>query len=187
VIRAIILLLLMMFPYESVQPMNGVATSSPSREIVYVSANLRYVTIFAADGARFGPPLDYRPGYPAAATRYIRRADGVQCVTIGPVGNSIEYAIKRPIVVGERYRCERTSFRVVRCFDSCAAAVIEYDSHSERKLGAPEGYIYVDSCAGVLAFSQSANVKKGIPLDSPLLRGEVGILADAAYPSCSLY
>jgi len=175
----------MLASYASAQPASGAASRAPSQEIVYASLDLRRLVIFGQDGVRFGPPLEYRPGYPAAATRYITRNDGVQCVLMGLPGNTTEYAIKRPIMAGERYQCDRTSFRVIRCFENCTAAVIEYDSRFADNLGAPEGYIYVNSCAGVLAFSQVTNLKKGIPLNAPLLRGEFGILADPDYPKCN--
>lgn len=184
-IRAALVLFLTLASYASAQPISEAASRPPSQEIVYASLDLSHLVIFAQDGVRFGPPLDYRPGYPPATTRYFRRNDGVQCVSIGPPGNTTEYAIKRPIVAGERYQCDRTSFRVIRCFENCTAAVIEYNSRFAEKLGASEGYIYVNSCAGVVAFSDVTNLKKGIPLDSPLLRGHAGVLADPDYSKCN--
>jgi hypothetical protein len=103
---------------------------------------------------------------------------------MGIPGNTTEYAIKRPIRTGERYQCGRTSFRVIRCFADCRAAVIEYDTRFADNLGAPEGYLYVNGCLGILAFSPTGDLAEGIPLAAELLRGNVGILADPNYPGC---
>ena len=50
-----------------------------------------------------------------------------------------------------------------------------------------KGYMYVDSCVGMLAFSDFGDLAEGIPPSAPWLRGEVGILADPSYPECNLY
>ena len=171
----------------AVLPATPDASLAPAQEIVYASTDLRHLVVFGRDGARFGPPLDYRPGHPPAATRYFEPEHGVRCVSIGIPGNTTEYAIKRPISAGERYRCGRTSFRVVRCFAHCRAAIIEHDSRLADNLGAPEGYMYVNSCLGVLAFSSTGDPARGIPLAAELLRGNVGILADRNYPDCQSF
>lgn len=183
-IRSALILLPILASCASPRPVTQVASVSSPQEIVYSSTDLRHVTVFAPEGVRSGPPLDYRPEHPPAATRYIAREDGVQCVLIGIPGNTTEYAIKRPIRMGERYQCDRTSFRVIRCFDDCAAAVIEYDSRFADNLGAPEGYIYADSCLGILVFSSMSDLAEGIPLSAKVLRGDVGVLADPNYPNC---
>lgn len=187
VIRLTLALSLMLPPPASAQPVSGAEPSSSGQEIVYTSLDLSHSIVFAQDGVRFGPPLDYRPESPPPASRYIRREDGVHCVSVGIPGNTTNYAIKRPIKAGERYRCDRTSFRVVRCFQSCRSAIIEYDSRFEDKLGAPEGYIYVNSCAGVVAISQASKLKKDLPLDAAVLRGNAGILADPDFPECNAF
>jgi hypothetical protein len=44
--------------------------------------------------------------------------------------------------------------------------------------------MYIDSCLGILVFSQNRNLARGISLDAPWLRGDVGILSDPHYPAC---
>jgi len=107
---------------------------------------------------------------------------------MGAPGNNVEYAIRRPIRAGDRYRCLGTTFRVTRCFAECRAAVVEIDAPLSGGVpGTRKTYMYVDSCVGVLAFSQIADLAQGIPLDAVWLRGNVGILADPSYPECDLY
>jgi hypothetical protein len=183
VIRTALFLLLMLASCAlHGQVINAGSPPSP-QEIVYASADLGRISVFAPDGFRYGPPLDYRPDHPPAAIRYFEPEVGVQCVSMGVPGNTTEYAIKRPIRMGERYQCGRTSFRVIRCFADCRAAVIEHDTRFAENLGEPEGYIYVNDCLGILAFSWRG-FTDGIPLDAELLRGNVGILANPNYPNC---
>jgi hypothetical protein len=158
------------------------APPRPTSETVYASFDLRRIIVFSEQGVRFGPLLDYVN--PPDATRYFEPSGGVQCVSIGIPGNTVEYAIKRPIRAGERYQCGRTSFRVVRCLADCRAAIIEYDKRLADNLGAPEGYLYVNSCRGIIAFSDVTDPSQGIPLSAELLRGDVGILPDPSYPDC---
>lgn len=157
------------------EPMPGAA-----QEIVYASTDLRHVIVFAPDRVEFGPPLDFRPETRSDPPRYFEPSEGVRCVSLGPPGNSIEYAIKRPIRADERYQCGTTSFRVTRCFGDCQAAVIEV---TDRR-GVVTSHLYVNRCLGVLAFSQTGDLTQGIPLDAELLRGNVGILADPHFPDC---
>ena len=185
VIRSTLILLLVLASSASAQPVTAV-TSPSSQEIIYSSTDLRHIFVFAQDGFRVGYPLDYEPGHPPAAIRYISREDGVQCVSIGVTGSSMEYAVKRPLRRGERFRCERTSFRVVRCYFECSAAIIAYDTRPAANLG-PEGYLYVHNCLGILVFSQTSDLAKGIPLSASVLRGRVGILADPNYPNCPAF
>ena len=160
---------------------------SAAQEIVYTSLDLSHSIVFAQDGVRFGPPMDYRPESPPSETRFITGKDGVHCVSIGIPGNTSEFAIKRPIKAGERYRCGRTQFRVVRCFGRCRSGVIEYDSRSAHKFDEPEGHIYVNSCAGVLAISHAPKLKMDLPLDTPVLRSSAGILAHPDFPKCNAF
>jgi hypothetical protein len=185
VIRALALLL-MLASSASAQPASLAEPRLPGQEIIYTSLDLRHSIVFAPDGVRVGPPMDYRPESPPDAARYIRRDDGVHCVSIGIVGNSNEFAIKRPIESGERYQCGRTSFRVVRCFEYCRSAIIAYDSRPARNLG-PEGHIYVNDCAGVLAISHASKLKKDLPIDTPVLRSNAGILAHPDFPECNAF
>lgn len=183
-IRPTLILALTLTSCAPFRSASQVASPSPTQEIVYSSTDLRHVTVFSPDGVRYGPPLDYRPGHPPPSTRYVARQDGVHCILIGIPGNTTEYAIKRPIRTGARYQCDRTSFRVTRCVENCTAAVIEYDSRSADNLGAPEGYMYVDSCLGILVFSSVSDLAEAIPLSAEVSRGEVGVLADPTYPNC---
>jgi hypothetical protein len=127
--------------------------------------------------------LSFLPQYPPDATRYLQPTEGVQCVSIGAPGNTDDYAIKRPLRAGDRYQCMMTSFRVVQCFEDCRAAVIQ------REVRLPDdrtrsSSFYVRNCSGIIAFSNTADMTRGIPFDALLLMGSVGILANPAYPDC---
>lgn len=185
-ISSAVALLLMLAPTASAQPVSGAEPRSSRQEIVYTSLDSSNSIAFAEDGVRDGPPMDYSPGYPPGDYRYIKGADGVDCISMGIPGNTTNYAIKRPITVGERYRCDRSSFRVVRCFQSCRSAIIAYNSRPER-IRDPEGYLYVNNCAGVRAISQGRKLKKGLPLDAAVLRGKAGILAHPDFPKCNAF
>jgi hypothetical protein len=151
--------------------------------IMYASHDPSQFILFSADGARFGPMLSFLPQHPPDATRYFQPAEGVQCVSMGVPGNTEDYAIKRPIRAGDRYQCLTTSFRVVRCFEVCRAAVIQREVRSADS-GPRTSSFYVWNCQGIIAFSDSADMTQGIPFDALLLLGNVGILADPAYPAC---
>lgn len=180
-IRTALLLLLILASCASHRPAaTRSVPPSPAREIVYASTDLRHIIVFTPDRAEFGPPLDFRPESRSDPPRYFEPSEGVQCVSIGIPGNSVEYAIKRPIIAGERYRCGTTSFRVTRCFEDCQAAVVEI---VDRR-GIVTSHLYVNNCLGVLAFSQTGDLTEGIPLGAELLRGDVGILPDPSYPDC---
>lgn len=166
----------------------GMTPSTPP-QIEYVSSDLGNAAVFAASEARFGPPfLALGPEWPSSPVRYFEEGNGVQCVSVGPPASSDEFAIKRPIRLGERYSCLTTSFRVIRCFERCRAAVIERTSGLVGSIsGASRSYIYVHDCIGVLAFSQRDISTSGIPLDAALLRSAVGILSNNSYPNCRHY
>jgi hypothetical protein len=161
--------------------------ANPIQEIVYVSADLSNTIVFSGDRARFGPDLALAdPTWPSSFVRSFESPQHVQCVSIGPEGNTIEFAIKRPIANGERFTCRKSVFRVTRCFGNCRAAIIEAETplvgrNSEQSL---RRYLYVDDCRGVLAISQEADLKNGIPLDAPWLQGQVGILSNKQFPAC---
>jgi hypothetical protein len=111
--------------------------------------------------------------------------DNVRCVSVGMPGNSVEFAVKRPIRMGEEYKCLRTSFRVSRCFDDCKGAIIEIlRPLSGNAVGTYKASMYVESCRGVIILSAAFDLAEGIPLSASWLRGEVGILADPDYPKC---
>jgi len=170
----------------SQMPWIPVAASPSVQEVEYISTDLSNVAIFTPGGARFGPYLARSeiawPPYPA---KYFDVDNNIRCVSFGFPG-TVEYAIKRPISLGDSYKCLQSSFHVTNCYLSCRAAVIEVNTLIEvrRKRRALKAYIYVDTCRGVLAISQVANFSNGLPLDAPWLRGDIGILADADYPNC---
>lgn len=161
-----------------------------AREIVYVSSDQDRVAIFTPETARFGEnPLAFSAAiWPSATARYFDTADGVQCVSVGPLAHAEDFAIKRPLRDGETYQCLATSFRVTRCFQGCRAAVIERVSTlGGNDNGTLKTYMYVNDCLGVLILSlrPNADFEEGIPLDAEWLRGSVGILPHRDYPRCT--
>lgn len=166
-------------------------SAEPSRqglaaeEIRYVSSDLRHVAVFSKGRARLGPRLALSPDWGSPPARYFDAGDDLQCVSIGPPGNTEEFAVRRPIKARESYKCLTTSFRVIHCFEACRAAVVERVSLvGGHARGTLKSYMYVDSCTGIVAFSSSRNLVKGIPAEAEWLRGTVGILADPDYPRC---
>jgi hypothetical protein len=150
-------------------------------EILYLSSDLAHAAIFSKDTAYFGP-ADLT--FPSPA-KYLETSDGVQCLSVGKSGLSIQYAVKRPLTAGENYTCLGTKFRVVRCFEECRAAIIEMDRPlNGGRPGAYQSYMYVDNCRGMLILGVVADLRNGIPLNAEWLRGEVGILAHPEYPKC---
>ena len=151
-----------------------------SQEIRYASSDARDSVIFSREGTRDGPIVNLRP---PSATRYLEPGEGVQCISIGVAGNTDEYAIKRPIRAGDRYQCLTSSFRVIRCFEGCRAAIVQV----ERLLINGQPYrstMLINGCLGILAFSDTEDMAEGIPFEAMVLRGNVGILADPNYPNC---
>jgi len=178
-----ILVLGIFFPSFAARP----ATGDSGRRIVYLSVDLSSAIVFSSGRVRFGPFLVISDGAatPASAAEYLEPGEGVQCISIGPKANTVEFAIKRPIKAGERFGCVAANFRVARCFENCRNAVIEVDTPvGASKQGALRSYLYVDACLGVLAYSQTEDFSHGIPVNAAWLRGEVGILADKGYPAC---
>jgi hypothetical protein len=159
-------------------------THGSSRDIIYVSSDLQHIAEFTRDYALFGPPLELLPGRPPPPTRYFEASEGVQCISIGRSGNTTDYAIKRPIRADERFQCLTTAFRVIRCFVDCQTAVIEREWRLSNG-HTLSTYMLVDSCLGVLAFSETNDFAIGIPHDAEWLRGRIGILADPNYPDCT--
>lgn len=165
------------------------STARPAQEIRYVSSDLSNAMVFSEGSSRAGHILAFSPGAVLpSSTREVRTDDGIQCLSAGPPGSSVEYAIKRPIREGDRYTCLRSAFRVTRCFADCRAAIVEVDVPFGGGVpGTSKAYMYVDSCLGLLAWSDTGDFDEGIPLDALWLRGSVGILADSSYPECDLY
>lgn len=161
-------------------------SESNALETVYLSSDLFHVAVFTKEDARFGNDLALsRTIWPSSSVKYFEPAEGIYCVSLEPSPGDTQFAIKRPITLGEKFQCLKTHFRVVRCYFDCRAAVIEVKSPLGNNLpGFLKSYIYVDDCFGILAFDVSRNLKKGMPPSAPWLRGPVGILASPDYPEC---
>lgn len=166
------------------------ARFEPTQDIRYVSTDLSHVLVFSRAGARFGDLLALSAGiWPTRPAEIVPTGGGVQCVSIGPSGSSstVEIAIKRPLLAGDRYNCLRSSFRVIRCFENCRAAIVERQSPGggdDPRHDPLKSYMYVDSCRGLLAYSVVRNMIDSMPLDAMWLRGDVGVLAGPRYPRC---
>lgn len=166
------------------------ARLEPAQDIRYVSTDLRHVLVFTRAGARFGDLMALSPGaWPTRPAEIVAAGEGVQCISIGPpeLSSSVQIAIRRPLRVGDRYSCLRTSFRVIRCFEDCRAAVVEEQSPgsgNNPRHDPLKSYLYVDSCRGLLAYSVVRSMTDAMPLSAMWLRGEVGVLADPRYPAC---
>jgi hypothetical protein len=155
-------------------------------EVRYQSSDLDHVAVFSKERTRFGPPdLTTDPDWPASPAKYIRINGNVWCMSVGKQGYAHEYAVRRPIKLHDSYKCLRTTFHVVRCFDECSAAIIEIGFPlSGNRPGTYKGSMYVDDCRGVIILGVVSDLSKGIPLNAEWLRGEVGILAHPDYPRC---
>jgi hypothetical protein len=162
-----------------------VPQSDPTNVITYVSADLGHAASFSSDRATLGAPPGLLAIWPSSPVRYFTSEDNIQCASVGSSGDSIEYAIKRPLKQGEKYTCISSIFRIVKCFWYCKSAVIEVSHRlGGNRSGYLKSFIYADSCSGVLAFSQNGDLAKRIPLDAEWVRGPIGILANKTYPKC---
>jgi len=155
----------------------------------YISTDMDSVIVFEEGKVRFGPFLAISAAAWASSTAsYISPSDKIQCVSMGPRDNSVEFAIKRPIRVDDHYKCGRTTFVVTRCFMNCRSAVVLVEARlGAGRPGILKSYMYVDDCLGLVAYSQIKDFTAGIPLDVPFLRSEVGVLASKSYPQCRLF
>lgn len=129
-------------------------------------------------------PTDVTPPYPM---REFRTADGVRCVTVGPPGITDQYAVRRPMRAGDRYACLGSTFEVTHCTDNCRSAIIAVATSRAPGLDPIRSQMYVDSCRGLLIWSDTGDLMQGVPLDAFLLRDPVGILANPDYPACNWY
>ena len=89
--------------------------------------------------------------------------------------------------LGDEYRCRGAVFKVVRCFHECRSAIVQIERPLGRdgNRGTIRASMLVDRCRGVLIIGEAANLAEGIPLSAIVLRGNVGILADADHPECT--
>jgi hypothetical protein len=157
--------------------------------IAYVSADLKFAAVFSTKAARFGDLSALAPGaWPTVPVRTIHQPRGLSCISVGPLGNTIEFAVKRPFRSGDKYQCLKTVFRVTECFQYCKAAIVEVERPFGGNVrGKRKTYLYIDDCLGLVASSEVRSFSSGIPLDALWLRGPVGILADPSYPKCKSY
>jgi hypothetical protein len=167
-------------------PQVRVESAPPSdRTTTYVSTNLDSVIVFKGDHVRFGPNLALSDvAWPASHAEYLQPSAGIDCVSMGPSATSEEFAVKRPIKLGERYRCKSTAFAVIKCYANCRAAVVQVEKPLANGRPGLKSYLYIDDCLGVVAYSQVRSFYSGIPNDAPVLRGDVGVLASKDYPGC---
>jgi hypothetical protein len=171
--------------------MRGSASGSVA-EIRYLSLDHTRAFVFSGHTARGGSieayavPPSNQPT-PPSPMRTFRTADNVQCISVGPPGNTIEFAVRRPIRAGDRYRCLGSSFEVSHCTEACRSAIIRVERSREPDIGPYRSQIYVDSCRGVLIISDTGDLAEAVPLDARLLRDPVGILADPSYPTCNWF
>jgi hypothetical protein len=121
---------------------------------------------------------------PYIKTQYSQSKDGIQCISIGPLANTQEYAIKRPVVKSDKYECRGTLFEVIECFDECRAAVVKI-FRPDTKVGLPVGYFVVDDCVGIVAMDVEPSGR--ISRSSYILRSKVGILENELYPTCARF
>jgi hypothetical protein len=168
------------------------AMSSAAGEIRYLSLDHYFAFVFSGQTARSGGIEAYAPlspvlPYPSSPMRAFRTRDGVECVSVGPAGNTIEFALRRPIRAGDRYGCLGSTFEVTDCTNNCRSAIIRVERARAPDIGPFRSQMYVDSCRGVLIFSDTGDLTQGVPLDARLLRDPVGILADPDYPACNWY
>lgn len=158
----------------------------PTR-IMYISSDLSNAVSFSDNNVRFGIP-----GLPEVlwSTFELTRAetqDGLQCISTSVGNRTIDYAIRRPLNLGDEYSCRETTFRVVQCFNECRSAIVEID-RTIRESGNPgifRASMLVDACRGVLIISEAPHLTDGIPLKAALLQGSLGILASSRYSECN--
>jgi hypothetical protein len=159
---------------------------APKSDIKYISSDLRHVIVFSDKDARSSSSLAYSPLWPATPAKYFDAGSGIGCASIGPQGNTTEYAIKRPFKLNEQYKCLKTRFKVIECFRNCDSAVIEITRRlTGNRGGTRKAYMLASRCAGVLVISEVNDLRRGIPIDAEWLRSPVGILSDPADASCS--
>lgn len=164
------------------QPAKDEPSQLPSKhleEVRYISSDSRFAMVVGKTTARAGPieALDQGrwPDYPKRDIQ----AGGIQCVSVGPPGNTEEYAVKRPLKLGETYKCEGASFKVEHCFEQCMSAIVKREAPlTGNRSGTLPTYMLVDRCAGIIAISPMKELTPSIPLDALILRESVGILAD---------
>jgi hypothetical protein len=118
---------------------------------------------------------------PHIETHYSHSKEGVKCISIGPLANTQEYAIKRPIAKSDKYECRRTLFEVTECFGKCRAAVVKI-FRPDTKIGLPVAYFVVDDCIGIVSIDVEPCGR--INRSPYLLKSKVGILENELHPTC---
>jgi len=164
------------------------SSASPAERIVYLNADQDYVMVFEKGRAQIGSAalLALAPGKGLSTVE--SNKGGVQCLSVGPAGATVDFAIKRPLKSGASFECGRTHFRVTSCLADCRAAIIEADRPlSGTRPGTYADHFYVDSCRGMIAAGGVGDWTHSIPFGAALLRGKVGILASSDFPKCSSF
>ena len=166
--------------------------STEGTEIRYISLDHSRVMVFSGHTARsggleaFAIPPPTLPNQPSPM-RAFRTADNVQCVSVGPSGNTIEFALRKPILTGDSYTCLGSSFQVTHCTEDCRSAIIRVEQGRGPDLDPFSTQMYIDSCRGLLIWSDTGDLTQSVPLNAFLLQDAVGILADPSYPACNWY
>lgn len=153
----------------------------------YVSTDLRFAMSFKNGSAIIGPLVVLRDDHSPFPLKFIGHNPQMKCLSVGPEGNTDEFALKRPIVLGDRYKCLKTSFIVETCFENCKSAVLRRETPISNGIGTLTAYMLVNQCRGMTAFSQVGDLRNGIPLDAVVLRGNAGILSTTITPRCDMY
>jgi hypothetical protein len=190
VIRLLLLLSLVLTGCVS---RSATETGLSAGEIRYVSLDLTRVLVFSGRTARsggieaFAAPASSSLLSGASPMQEFRTRDGVQCVSIGPPGYAIQFAVRRPLRANDRYTCLGSSFEVTHCVNDCRAAIIRVERSRAPDIGPFRSQMYVDSRRGLLVYSDTGDLSESVPLGASLLRDPVGILADPSYPSCNWF
>jgi hypothetical protein len=150
-----------------------------SDKTVYANTNYERISIFYPTETVLSSMYFLSDTAIRSPTKYFNTNNGMACVSIGPPNTSVEFAIRRPISQDDMYTCNRTSFRVIKCFANCNVAIIEVvvdrgNVEINEKL---KSFMYVDDCRGILAMNASNPFVNGIPADGEWLRSDFGILS----------
>ncbi|MEG3145519.1 hypothetical protein U1839_12735 [Sphingomonas sp. RT2P30] len=161
-------------------------------QAVYISIDYAHVMVFAEHAFRTGDLHALMEGlYPNVPAKSLQLPGGISCFSIGYPGISEEFAIKRPIKLGEKYQCRGSIFTVQKCFQDCKSAVIFREiipSGPPRSDGAKvPSYMLVDECRGMVALNYTNDLSASIPHNSLLLRGEMGIFNTKRLSACEHY
>ncbi|CAN5244499.1 hypothetical protein BH10PSE14_BH10PSE14_11700 [soil metagenome] len=168
------------------------AENNDTAQAVYLSIDYAHVMVFTEHDFRTGDLHALLEGlYSNVPAKSLRLPGGISCISIGHSGSSEEFAIKRPIKLGEKYQCLGSIFTVQKCFQDCKSAVVFREivpSGPPRSDGLKiPSYMLVDECRGMVALNYTNDFSAGIPHNSLLLRGDMGILNTKSLSACERY